>query len=62
MTAIEYSKYCGCQPETVREQLPSGSEGLTIAGIECPYRKLFPGAGWQSMCSAEERKMMGCES
>ena len=58
---VEYGRWCGCQPKTSRERLSDGSEGLTIVGIECPYRKLFPRAGWQSMCSMEERKQMGCE-
>lgn len=55
----EYGRYCGEHPGTVREILLPGSTGLTIAGVECPWR-IFIGDSWQSMCSIENRQMMGC--
>ena len=55
----EYGRYCGENPETVREILSNGSEGLTIAGIECPHRK-YIGGSWQSFCSPEDRRIQGC--
>lgn len=56
----EYQRYCGCHPDTVREVLTSGSEGLTIAGVVCLWR-VFVGDSWQSMCSMENQEEMGCK-
>ncbi|MDD5616352.1 MAG: hypothetical protein PHH85_09140 [Candidatus Methanoperedens sp.] len=55
----EYGRYCGTHPDTVREILPSGSEGLTIAGVVCLWR-VFVSDSWQSMCSMENQEEMGC--